>query len=257
MEAARVAAERGHKVTLAEASSKLGGQFRLAGLAPRRGQITDYIEWLERQLTKLQVKILLNTPLDADEVKNFGAEIVLAATGSQPDGKAFQRAMPEHDALPGIDLGNVWSAEDVMSRAARLGANVILLDETANWKGAGTALTMAEAGHRVTIVTAAPAVMAEMARTNVDPQLRARLRELGVVMHTETVMLEWHGNAATIKPSGGLEIKITGDSLVVAATNVADHGLADELGATTIGDATAPRNAAMAIYEGRKWAMEI
>ena len=178
MEAARVAAERGHKVTLAEASGKLGGQFRLAGLAPRRGQITDYIEWLERQLTKHQVKILLNAPLDADEVKNFGAEIVLAATGSQPDGKAFQRAMPEHDALPGIDLGNVWSAEDVMSRAARLGANVILLDETANWKGAGTALTMAEAGHRVTIVTAAPAVMAEMARTNVDPQLRARLREL-------------------------------------------------------------------------------
>ena len=257
MEAARVAAERGHKVTLAEASDRLGGQFRLAGLAPRRGQITDYIEWLERQLNKLQVKVLLNTPLDADEAKALGTDLVLAATGSEPDGKAFQRALPEYDALPGLDKGNVWSAEDVMRRAARLGPNVIILDETANWKGAGTALTLAEAGHRVTIVTQAPSVMFEMARTNVDPQLRARLRELGVTMHTECVMLEWHGNAATIKPAGGSAFKITADSLVTAATNVADHALADELGVATIGDATAARNAAMAIYEARKWAMNI
>lgn len=165
--------------------------------------------------------------------------------------------MPEHDALPGIERGNVYSAEDVMARAARLGPQVIILDETANWKGAGTALLLAEAGHKVTIVTSAPAVMAEMARTNVDPQLRARLRELGVVMHTETVMLEWLGNGASIKPVGGVAINIPADSLVVAATNVADHALADELGTATIGDATAARNAAMAIYEGRKWAMSV
>jgi len=257
MEAARVAAERGHKVTLAEASDKLGGQFRLAGLAPRRSQIIDYIAWLERQLQKLQVKVLLNTPLDADEAKAMNADIVMAATGSQPDGKAFQRAMPEFDALPGIERGNVYSAEDVMGRAAKLGNNVILLDETANWKGAGTALTMAEAGHKVTIVTSSPAVMAEMARTNVDPQLRARLRELGVKMFTETVMLEWHGNAATLKPAGGMEETIPADTLVVAATNVAEHALADELGVATIGDATAARTAVMAIYEARKWAMEV
>ena len=106
LEAARVAAERGHRVTLAEASDKLGGQFRLAGLTPRRHQIIDYLDWFERQLTKLQVKVLLNTPLDADEAKAIGADEVIVATGSLPDGKAFQRAMPEHDALPGIERGN-------------------------------------------------------------------------------------------------------------------------------------------------------
>ena len=52
LEAARVAAERGHQVTLAEASDKLGGQFRLAGLTPRRQQIIDYLDWFERQLTQ-------------------------------------------------------------------------------------------------------------------------------------------------------------------------------------------------------------
>jgi len=53
LEAARVAAERGHRVTLAEAAAHLGGQFRLAGLQPRRGQITDLIDWYEGQLEKL------------------------------------------------------------------------------------------------------------------------------------------------------------------------------------------------------------
>ncbi len=257
LEAARVAAERGHHVTLAEASDKLGGQFRLAGLAPRRHQIIDFIDWYERQLNKLQVKVLLNTPMDADEVRAIGADQVIMATGSQPDGKAFQRGMPEFDSLPGIEKGNVWTAEDVMGRAARLGKNIILLDETSNWKGGGTALTLAEAGHKVTVVTGAVAIMSEMARTSADTHLRTRLRQLGVAMLTETVMLEWHGDGATIQTSGGAPARIAGDTLVVAATNVSEHALADELGAPTIGDATAARNAAMAIYEGRKLAMTL
>lgn len=255
LEAARVAAERGHQVTLAEASDRLGGQFRLAGLTPRRHQIIDYLDWFERQLAKLQVKVLLNTPLDAEEAKAFGADEVIVATGSMPDGKAFQRAMPEHDQLPGIERGNVASAEEVMARIARPGKRVLVLDETANWKGGGVALTLAEAGHQVTVVTPAAAVMAEMARTAADIELRARLRELGVTLRTDSVVREWHGDGATIQSFGGPPERIIADTLVVAATNAAEHALGDELGAPMIGDAVAARNAAMAIYEGRKLAM--
>jgi 2,4-dienoyl-CoA reductase-like NADH-dependent reductase (Old Yellow Enzyme family)/thioredoxin reductase len=257
LEAARVAAERGHLVTLAEASDRLGGQFRLAGLQPRRQQIIDYLDWFERQLTKLQVKVLLNTPMDADEAKTFGADEIVIATGSQPDGKGFQRAVPEFESLPGIERGNVWPAEEVMSRAARLGQRVIVLDETANWKGGGTALYLAEAGHQVTVVTAAASVMAEMARTNADQQLRQRLRELGARLIAEAAVLEWHGDGATVQVFGGSPERIAADSLVLAATNVPERALADQLGAPAIGDATAARNAAMAIYEGRKLAMKI
>ena len=257
LEAARVAAERGHKVTLAEASDRLGGQFRLAGLAPRRQQIVDYIDWLERQLNRLQVKVLLNTPLDADEVRAMDADAVILATGSLPDGKAFQRAMPEHDALPGLERGNVATAEDVMARIARPGRRVIVLDETANWKGGGTALLLAEAGHEVTVVTGAPFVMMEMARTNADIMLRTRFRELGVRMMTETILREWHGDGATVQAFGGLAERIAANTLVVAATNVPETGLAEELGAPAIGDAVAARNAAMAIYEGRRLAMNL
>jgi len=254
LEAARVAAERGHRVTLAEASDRLGGQFRLAGLTPRRHQIIDFLDWYERQLSRLQVKVMLNTPLDAEEAKAIGADEVIVATGASPDGKGFQRAMPEHDALPGVERGNAFTAEDVMARSVRPGKRVIVLDETANWKGGGTALTLAEAGHEVTLVTGAAAVMAEMARTNVDIQLRARLRELGVRMLTETILREWHGDGATVQPFGGKPERIAADTLVIAATNVSERDLGDALGAPMIGDAVAARNAAMAIYEGRKLA---
>ena len=111
------------------------------------------------------------------------------------------------------------------------------------------------AGHEVVMVTPAPAVMAEMARTNADLRLRTRLRELGVKMLTETVLREWHGNGATVQPFGGKAERIEADTLVVAATNVSERSIGDELGAPLIGDAVAARNAAMAIYEGRKLAM--
>ena len=257
LEAARVAAERGHHVTLAEASDKLGGQFRLAGLQPRRHQIIDYIDWLERQLNKLQVKLLLNRPLDVDEAKAMEVDEIIVATGSAPNGKAFQRAMPELDALPGIERGNVATAEDVMARLVRPGSRVLVLDETANWKGCGTALALAEAGHQVTLVTPAATVMSEMARTNADVQMRTRLRELGVRMITEAVVREWHGNGADIQTFGGKPERIEADTMVVAATNISNRELGDELHAPMIGDAVAARNAAMAIYEGRKMAMEL
>jgi 2,4-dienoyl-CoA reductase-like NADH-dependent reductase (Old Yellow Enzyme family)/thioredoxin reductase len=262
LEAARVAAERGHRVTLAEASDKLGGQFRLAGMQPRRQQIIDFIEWYERQLEKLQVKVLYNTLLEADDIKAFGADEVIMATGSQPDGQGFQRFFPDRDRLPGIERGHVWSAEEVMSRQARLGKRVIVLDETANWKGGGTALHLAEAGHEVIVVTPAASVMFEMARTSADVPLRQRLRELKARLITDAGMREWHGDAATIVQTGGSEERIPADSLVIAATNVPERQVVDALDAQAvghhdIGDAVAARTAVMAIYEGRKTGMSV
>jgi glycine/D-amino acid oxidase-like deaminating enzyme len=144
-----------------------------------------------------------------------------------------------------------------MSRTARLGKRVLVLDETANWKGGGTALHLAEAGHDVTVVTPAASVMHEMARTHAEFNLRARLRELGAKILTDAAVREWHGDGATVFCFGGPDELIPADSLVIAATNVSEHEVADELGAAAIGDAVAPRTAVMAIYEGRKLAMHL
>jgi hypothetical protein len=108
LEAARAAAERGHRVILAEASSRLGGNFLLAGMQPRRAQILDLIGWYERQLAKLQVEIRLNTYVEASDVDGFGADTVILAMGSYPTDTGFQKAIPATAALPGLEKGNVF-----------------------------------------------------------------------------------------------------------------------------------------------------
>ena len=262
LEAARVAAERGHQVTLVEAAERLGGQFRLAGMQPRRGQILDYLDWQERQLARMQVAVRLNTPLDADEVRDFGADVVILATGSQPTGEGYQRALPHLDRLPGIELGNVCSAEAVIAREARPGRRVVLLDEGANWKGAGTALALAEAGHRLTIVTPAGMVAKEVERTAADLPIRKRLRELGARFVTDAAIREWRGGAAVITQFLGADEEVVADTLVIAACNLPEDGLAAELADTgldvrSIGDSVAARTAVMAIYEGRAAGMTV
>jgi 2,4-dienoyl-CoA reductase-like NADH-dependent reductase (Old Yellow Enzyme family)/thioredoxin reductase len=257
LEAARVAAERGHRVILAEAAPELGGQFRLAGLQPRRAQITDLIAWYERQLERLGVDLRFNSYLDADDIAAIGADKVVLATGSLPDGTGFQKALPHVPEMPGVQRGNVWSTEDVMGRAARLGDRVIVLDEGGHWRGIGTAWHMVEAGHQVTIVTPDAMIGRDLVRTASDFPARQRLAQLGVQFVTESAMTEWTGDGARCQSLlTGEEQVIAADALVLATGNRADHDLPDALRAAgqtpiVIGDALAPRLAAAAIYDGR------
>ena len=258
LEAARVAAERGHKVTLAEAGPELGGQFRLAGLQPRRGQITDLIAWYGRQLAQLRVDLRYNTYLDADDIAGFGADRVVLATGSLPAETGFQKALPHLTTLPGIELGNVWSVEDVMMGAARPGHSVVVLDEGGNWRGCGTAWKLAEAGHAVTLVTPDALVGKELQRSATDWPLRRTLAQLGVRFVTDAAIAEWtKAGAVVVSLLTGRSEVLQADCLVLATTNVADTQLRRDLAArgitaTPIGDANAPRNAAMAFFDGRK-----
>ncbi len=263
LEAARVAAERGHRVVLAEAGPELGGQFRLAGLQPRRGQITDLIDWYARQLRRLGVDLRFNTYLETDEIAEFAADEVILATGSQPAGTGFQKALPHIPVMPGVDAGGVWSVEDVLTRAARLGERVIVLDEAGNWRGCGTAWRLAEDGHKVTIVTPDALIGRELQRSATDLPLRRNLAALGVAFVTETAIAGWaQGRATTLSLLTGAAGTIDADALVLATGNIADTGLASglraqQVRANLIGDALAPRNAAAAIFEGRKLALSL
>jgi len=261
LEAARVAAERGHRVTLAEASDRLGGQFRLAGLQPRRAQILDLIDWYQRQFGRLQVEVRYGQYVEADDVAREGADHVIIATGSLPPGGAFQRALPQFDDIPGE--GPVLSAEAVMAREARPGKKVIVLDDGGNWKGCGTAWKLAEDGYEVTIVTPDALVGKELQRMAVDMPLRRALARLGVRFLTESVILHWDGKLATVASLlDGREQQIEADGLVYAATSIAEDSLSRELDErgikfTAIGDCTASRQAAFAIHDGRKVALAL
>ena len=263
LEAARVSAERGHKVILAEASSRLGGNFLLAGLQPRRAQILDLIGWYERQLEKLGVEVRLNSYVEAGDIDPSQADVVLVATGSYSPETGFQKALPTLEAMPGIESGNVFTVEAVMARQARPGNRVLLLDEGGGWRGCGTAWKLAEDGHNVTIVTPDPFVGKELQRTAADVPLRQALRKLGVYWIVESSVAEWHGNGATLLDHNTAERRfVEADALVMATTNFAadwlSPGLA-ELGLKTrlIGDCAAPRQAPYAFFEGRKAGLEI
>ncbi len=263
LETARVAAERGHRVTLVEASPKLGGAFRLAGLQPRRTQILELIDWYERQLARLRVDVRLNTPVDADDIPGFGAGVVVLATGSLPAGTGFQRQLPSQAVLPGVDRPNVWAIEDVMGRLARPGKRIVLIDDTGDWRGGGTAWHLAEQGHVVTIVSGWPMVGFWIQRTAGDGQLRARLAQLGASWRNESVVTAWHGDGASVRSLlDGSESHIEADALVLATTNAPLTALHDALSVGksenhVVGDALAARLAVHAIYEARALALKL
>ena len=199
-----------------------------------------------------------NSPMDPDEVREFGADAVVLATGAQPAETGFQKALPQFETLPGIERGNVFSVDEVMARSARSGEHVIVLDDIGHWDGLGTALHLAEAGHRVTVVSWLPVIGAELTRTTADGPVRRRFKQLGVQTYTETAIKDWRGDGATlIDLRDGEETVLAADSLVLAGIPVAEDWLASELEDSgleihNIGDSVHPRRVHMAIHEGRK-----
>ena len=263
LEAARVSAERGHRVTVLEREPQLGGQFRLAGRQPSRGQILDLLAWFEHRLSVLGVDVRLGTGAGADDVDAFGADDVIVATGSRAPVTGFQRALPMVERMPGTDRPDAVSIQAVLAETVDVGPRVVVVDDVGDWRGLGTALYLAERGHDVTIVTSAAVVGGGLYHSAADGPLRARFSSAGGTMRPGTVVLSWDGEGATVRSgTGDAEERLPADTLVIAETAVAETGLADELrrrgiAFEAIGDCVAPRRASLAIYEGRELALRV
>ncbi len=264
MEAARIAAERGHKVRLVERQPELGGQFRLAAGQPERGEINQLLTWYQTQLEKHQVRIELRRDITAEEIANSGADTVILASGSKPNRTGFQRMFMHRDTLPGADQDNVCTVHDVLDGTTIPGSNVLLLDDIDGWwPASGTALHLAQQRHQVTIVTASEKAAAKLDLSLTGDTTRERFMKYGVEVLTATSLESWEGNTATLVNlyTGDRDTREF-DSLVMACTNSADTTLADALADApmpvhTLGDAMAPRTAHMAIFEARKLALTL
>jgi 2,4-dienoyl-CoA reductase-like NADH-dependent reductase (Old Yellow Enzyme family) len=263
LEAARVAAERGHQVTLLERGARLGGQFRLAGLQPSRGQIVDLLEWYRRRLEALGVEVRLEVDAGPDEVAAAAADEVIVATGSRPPRTGFQRALPLVDRLPGVDGSDVFTIQDVLDSAAIPGRRVLVLDDVNDWRGLGTGLHLAETDHDVTILTAAPVVAGGLAHSAADGPLRKRFARAGGQSITSACVLEWLDGAATVRSTLTGELtELRADALVIAETGVVESALATALTDRglpfhQIGDCVAPRRASLAFFEGRELSLRL
>ena len=263
LESSRVAAERGHHVTLVERTDALGGQFRLAGLQPSRSQITDLLAWYGRRLDTLRVDVRLGVEMSAADVAGFGADEVVLATGARPPRTGFQRALPLVDRLPGVDDGAAASIQEVLDGSVAPGRRVLVLDDLGDWRGLGTALHLQEAGHDVTILTSAAVVAGGLFHSAADGPLRARFAQAGGRSVVGACVLAWHAGIAEVRTiATGERTTIEADTLVIAETPVAETGLADALtalgvGFQQVGDCVAPRRASLAFLEGREVALRL
>jgi NADPH-dependent 2,4-dienoyl-CoA reductase/sulfur reductase-like enzyme len=275
IETARVAAERGHEVTLFERGDALGGQFRLAGHQPSRGQILDLLAWFGRRLDALGVDVRFGVEAGPDDVAAAAADVVIVATGSRPPRTGFQRALPLVDQLPGVGDSDVFAIQDVLDRAtgaegaagstgsAAFGHRVLVLDDLGDWRGLGTAVHLAEHGHEVTILTAAAVVAGGLFHSAADGPLRKRFAAAGGHTMTSAAVLGWADGRATVRSTlDGRATTVEADALVIAETPVAVTTLGDALAARglafeQIGDCVAPRRASLAFYEGRELALRL
>ncbi|MDX1466517.1 MAG: FAD-dependent oxidoreductase, partial [Halomonas sp.] len=149
MEAARVAAERGHDVTLFEAAEQLGGQITIAAKAPQRDQIAGITRWYQLELSRLGVDLRLGTRADEATLLDLRPDIVVLATGGQP----FLSQFPEWGYSEHPEESLVVSTWDVLSGRVAPGKNVLIYDAICEFSGVSAADFLADKGARVEIVT--------------------------------------------------------------------------------------------------------
>lgn len=153
MEAARVAALRGHKVTLAEANPTLGGALAAAARAPTRHGMIDIATWLESEIFRLGVEVKLSSYMDADDIAASDAEAVILATGSLPRMDGIQHSHPGQP-IRNFERRNVISSFDLfMSPPRELGKTAVVIDDVGHYEGLAASEHLIELGLSVTYVT--------------------------------------------------------------------------------------------------------
>ncbi|WP_111430608.1 NADH:flavin oxidoreductase [Rhodobacteraceae bacterium DSL-40] len=162
LEAARVAALRGHDVTVFEAAGQPGGQVRLTALQSRRREMISIIDWRMAQCEKHGVRFHFNTFADAETVLAERPEVVIVATGGLP-------------AVEGLEAGEnlVCTAWDILSGDVKPGRDVLIHDDAGDHAGLQAADLIAATGARVEIVTPERSLAPEVMAMNLVPYVRA------------------------------------------------------------------------------------
>ena len=248
-EAARVAAMRGHDVTLFERGKRLGGQLLLSSRAPGRADFEDQIYFEENEMERTGVKVRLETAASLDAIRALKPEAVVIATGSVP-------RVP-HD-VKGLDLPHVHGAWDVLAGKAQTGHRVAIVSQEDYYETPCVAEYLAEKGKHVEIFHKSIYLGSEIARYSIG-MMHARMESCGVVTHPSLVLREITENGLEFVSSWGKKsYHVEGfDSVVLVYGSVAQHELYDQLKADgsvkdlyVVGSAWLPRFMAEATRHG-------
>jgi NADH:flavin oxidoreductases, Old Yellow Enzyme family len=253
LEAARVAALRGHRVTLVEREARVGGQVLLAARAPARAELAGILGYLDRQVAKLGVERRLNVEATAEMVRAESPDVVIIATGSHAH-------VPP---LPGLDGKHVVTDRDVLLDRVDVGERVVLVDDVHTQQGLSTAEHLLDQGRKVEVLSRVFYAGQDVGTTSIAP-LYTRLFAKGATFtpHTELVAVE--GSAVVVANAlTRAERRIEGvDTVVLAMGSRSTDALYRALKGTVpvlyaIGDCVAPRGVHQAILEGTRVARAI
>jgi len=268
MECALVLARRGFAaVHLVDEQEGIGGRLRWTRQLPTLGDWGRVTDWRMTQLGKLpNVEVITGRRLSADDVLDYGADLVVIATGSTWSGDGTQ---PGRD-IPIVGIDAALTPERVMRGERPSGRRVIVYDCDGYYVAPGIAELLALEGFDVTLVTTHE-VLSPMSEMSLERRMLTRhLREVGVTIRTGITVTGFAPGDITGIDQYGDEIALAADDIVLVTHQVPANGLHRELTSDPaslaasgvkavhlIGDAAAPRWISEAVFDGHRLAREI
>lgn len=227
MEAAIVAAKRGHQVTLYEKADRLGGQWLLAAVPPGKEQLNSFTVWQKQELVRSGVTVKLNTEVTEDLVNREAPDEIIYAAGATP-------IIPR---IPGADKKHVFTANQILRGEVDLRGKVVVIG--GGLVGAETAEHLAVHGCEVTVVEMLPEIAAEMASA---PKvfLMESLAKNNVALCPNTKVLEIADHDVIVEHNG-IQQLISADLVVMAIGSRSNKQLFEQIEnkykVTVVGDA--------------------
>jgi 2,4-dienoyl-CoA reductase-like NADH-dependent reductase (Old Yellow Enzyme family)/siroheme synthase (precorrin-2 oxidase/ferrochelatase) len=249
MQAAIIASQRGHGVELWEKSAALGGQLKLASLAPFKEEMSEVLRYLRHCVERSSLKVRLGCEADVTEILATAPDVVILATGSRPGGIS----------LPGIDSEIVSDVTQIYRDGGTNGEKIIVIGggetgcETADW--------LARPGREVTVVEILPQVLPRMNKISRE-RLLSRLSEKKVNLLTETRITSIEENKVHFLGKDGEDLTLLAGRVIIAIDPLPEDALLKALDGGTVeviavGDAAAPGDIGAALRSATKVALKI
>jgi dimethylamine/trimethylamine dehydrogenase len=272
MECAVTLGRRGFDaVHLVEASDDIGGRMRWVRRLPTLGDWGRIVDHRKVMLSKLRnVEVVTGRRLSAEDVRDYGAQIVVVATGSRWSGEGLQSATHEPIDGASASLPHILTPEQVMDGKRPAGSRVVVYDAEGYFVGPGIAELLTTAGFAVDLVTSLDVISPISDLTLEGPMLRQHLHEAGVTMHRGVTVLAVEPGLVSGEDEFEEPWSVEADGLVLVTQQVSDDALYRQLAADAdawaetgiedvyrIGDCVAPRMISEAIFDGHRLAREI
>ncbi len=249
IQSAILASQRGHEVILYEKGESLGGQMRLASVAPFKDEMAEVLRYLNNSLRKTQAKIILGCAATSEEILSQKPDVVVIATGSKS-------ALPN---IPGINQPFVFDVRSVYERTIELGVNIVIIG--GGDTGCETADLLFLRSKNITIVEVLDELLKKM-KDIPRQEILKRLNEKGVAIFTNSKAISIEKGKVIIEDKDRVKKELITDSVIVAVGNCPLKPLFDSLKGSVeeiylAGDAKEPGNLGAALRSATEIGLKI